>query len=141
MRGVLDRDQVIADPADMAERADGLGRVLEQRAFEFGIGPGLGNNARAIVRADLGLVSLDDGVERSRLDIALFGEHRLERAHAQLDLGQLRMVVIMMMLAHAASIGETVAPCRDANRPTQDIQLLSHERGKMVPVLMAAGVV
>ena len=59
------------------------------------------DNLRAIVRADLGLVLLDDGVERSRLDVALFGEHRLERANAQFDLGQLRVVVIMMMFAHS----------------------------------------
>ena len=39
------------------------------------IGPGLGDDARAVVRADLGLVGLDDGVERGRIDVALLGQH------------------------------------------------------------------
>ena len=73
---------MVADPADMAERADGLGGVLQQGFLEGRIGPGFGDDPRAVVRADPGLVGLDDGVERGRLDIALFGQDRLERAHA-----------------------------------------------------------
>ena len=95
---VLDRDQMIADPADMAERADRLAGVLEQRLPEGGIGPRLGDDPRAVVRADLGLVGLHDGVERGRLDIALFGQNRLQRANAQLRLGQFRMIVVVMIV-------------------------------------------
>lgn len=96
----------------MAERADGLGAVIQQGLPEGWIGPGLGDHLRAIVRADLGLVGLDDGVQRRRLDIAFFGQDALERAHPQLGLGQLGMVVIMVvvvmviMLGHAGTIGE-----------------------------------
>jgi hypothetical protein len=53
---------------------------------------------------DLGLVGLDDGVERGRIDVSLLGQDRLQRPHAQLRLGQLRtvlmMVVVVIMLGH-----------------------------------------
>ena len=77
---------------------DRLRRVGEQRLLEVRIGPGLGDDARAVVRADLGLVGLDDGVERGRIDVALLGQDRLERAHAQLRLGELRAVVVIMVV-------------------------------------------
>ena len=67
---VLDGDEVVSDPADVAERAHGRGGVVQQSLLEGGVRPGLGDNLRAIMRADLGLVGLDDGVERGRLDIA-----------------------------------------------------------------------
>ena len=96
---------------------DRLGGVLQQGLLEGGIGPGLGDDLRAIVRADLGLVGLDDGVERGRLDIAFFGQDRLERAHAQLGLRQFRMVVIVVvmvvvMVAHGRKIGAKSGLCR-----------------------------
>ena len=62
------------------------------------IAPGLGDHMRAVARADLGLVGLDQEVERRRVDIALLGQHRFERAHAQLGLGELRMVVVVVMV-------------------------------------------
>ena len=70
---------------------DRLGGVFQQRLFERRIGPCLGDDLRAIVRADLGLIGLDDRVERGRVDIAFFAQDRFERAHAQLHLGQFRM--------------------------------------------------
>ena len=81
-----------------AERSHRLAAVLEQRALERRIAPGLGDDAGAVVRADLGLVGLDDDVERGRVDIALLGQHGLERAHAQLHLGQLRAVLVMIVM-------------------------------------------
>ena len=60
-------------------------RRLSSRALEFRIGPGLGDDPRAVVRADLGLVGLDQDVERRRIDVALFDQQRLERAHPQLQ--------------------------------------------------------
>ena len=51
----------------------------------------------AVARPDLGLVGLDQKVERSGIDIALFGQDRFERAHAQLGLGQFRMIVMMVV--------------------------------------------
>ena len=108
LRRVLDSDQMIADPADMTERAHGLGGVIQQGLPEGWIGPGFGDDARAIVRADLRFVGLDDGIERGRLDIALFGQDGLERAHAQFGLGQVRMVVVVVMMV-IGHIGRIIA--------------------------------
>ena len=58
--------------------------------LKSGSAQALGDDPRAVVRADLGLVGLDDGVERGRVDVALLGQNRFERAHAQLGLGQVR---------------------------------------------------
>ena len=95
---VLDRDQVIADTVDQAERLHRLGRVLDQRVLERRIGPRLGDDAGAVVRADLGLVRLDHHVERGRIDIALLGQHGFERAHAQLHLGEFRAVPVRVIV-------------------------------------------
>ena len=107
LRRVLDRDQMIADAADMAERRDGGGAVLQQAALEVGIGPGLGDDARAVVRADLGLVGLDDEIERLGVDVALLGQDGFERAHPQLHLAELGavvvvIVVVVLLVAHAS---------------------------------------
>ena len=77
---------------------DRLGGVGEQRLLELGIDPGLGDDAGAVVRADLGLVGLDDGVERRRIDIALLGQDGLQRADAELGVGELRAVVVVMIV-------------------------------------------
>ena len=50
------------------------------------------------MRADPGLVSLDDGIQGGRIDIAFLGQDRLQRAHAQLGLGEFRMVVIVVVM-------------------------------------------
>ena len=95
--------------------ADRRGGVFQQRLPECRIGPGLGDHLRAVVRADLGLVGLDDGVERGRLDIALLGQDRFERAHADLHLGQFRamlvvMVVVVIMISWSCAKRASVDP-------------------------------
>ena len=92
----------------------------QQGLLEGRICPGLGDNLRAVMRADLGLVSLDDGIQRSRIDIAFLGQDRLQRAHAQLGLRQFGMVVIVVvsgvviviMVAHGVRIGAKSGLCR-----------------------------
>jgi len=37
LRRVFDSDKMVADPADMAERADSPGRIFEQEPLESGI--------------------------------------------------------------------------------------------------------
>jgi hypothetical protein len=59
--------------------------------------------ARATTTAPLrgpifGLVGLDDGVERLGVDVALLGQHGLQRAHAELSLGQFGAVVVVMVV-------------------------------------------
>ena len=99
--GILHRHQVIADTTRKAERADRRAGVRKQRLLESRIGPGLGDRAGAVVRPDPGLVGLDDQIERGRIHIALLGQHRFQRPHPQLHLGELRavlMIVVGMMI-------------------------------------------
>jgi len=117
LRRVLDGDEMVADPADMTECAHRPGSVIQQGLFEGRVRPGLGDNLRAIVRADLRFVGLDNGIERGRFDIAFFGQDRLERAHAQLGLRQFRMVVMMVVVvviivAHRTKIVAESGLCR-----------------------------
>jgi hypothetical protein len=109
LRRVLDGDKMIADPADMAERAYRPGGVVQQGLPESRIRPSLGDDLRAIMRADLCFVGLDNGIERGRIDIAFFGQDGFQRSHAQFSLGKLRMVVIVVVVVIVvmfAHIGE-----------------------------------
>ena len=89
----------------MAQRADRRGGVLQQRLPESGIGPRLGDDERTVARPDLGLVGLDDGIERRRIDVALLGQDRFQGAHAQLRLrqfGAMLVGMIVIVVGHAA---------------------------------------
>src|SRR5580700_9174429 len=63
------------------------------------------------MRADLGFKGLDDGIERSWIEIALFSQHGFQRANAQFSLGQFRMIVVgvMVMVAHATDHKRNIA--------------------------------
>ncbi len=110
---VLQRDDVLALAPGVAELGDRRRGVGQQSLAKIGIGPGARDDARAIARADLLFVGLDQDVERGRIDVALLGQQRLERAHAQLGLRQLGMVVIVMvvviMSAHAPEHNRAIA--------------------------------
>ena len=67
LRCVLDGNQVLADAAQMAQRRDGFRAILKQGFSEDRIGPGFRHHAGAVVRADAGLVGLDDGVQGGRI--------------------------------------------------------------------------
>src|SRR5262249_22029288 len=72
---------------------------------------GRGNDARACVGADLGHVGLDAEIERGRIDVAFLGQDGLQRADAQLRLGELRAVFMVVVLGHGnlhCSIGRTM---------------------------------
>jgi hypothetical protein len=84
LRGILDRHEVIADAAHKSKRAHGRCCICQQAALEVGIRPGLCHHLGAVVRADACFIGLDDRVERRRIDVALFGQDGLERAHARL---------------------------------------------------------
>ncbi len=100
-----------ARPLATPSGRDGRSRVVEQAALEVRIGPGLGDDAGADMRPDLGLVGIDDEVERLGIDIALLGQDRLQRADAELHLRNLGAVVVVMVVAmgvlmdgHAANL-------------------------------------
>ena len=105
---------MLALAAGIAELGDRRCRVLEQPRAIGGIGPGLGDDAGAVARADLRLVGLDQAIERGRIDVALLGQHGLQRADAQLGLRELGMVVVVVMMvvvvADMAYISKSAAP-------------------------------
>src|SRR5262249_45031899 len=96
--------QMVADPALVTERANGLGTVVEQCALERRITPGLGDHVRAGVRTDLGLIGVDDDIERGRIDIALLGQDGLQRAYAQLYLGEFRTILMVILVGRGQSL-------------------------------------
>ncbi len=95
VRRVLERNHVFTLAAAVAERGDGSGRVAREPGAKRWVCPGAGDDARAIARADLRLVGVDQHVECGRVDVALRGEHRLERAHAQFHRAQFAVVVLV----------------------------------------------
>ena len=104
--GVLDRNQVIAGPSHMTERADRFARILQQGFFEGGVSPRLGDNPRTVVWANFRFIGLNDGVQRGRLDISLFSQNCLQRADAQFSLGEFRMIVVVMMIVIVIGHGQ-----------------------------------
>ena len=70
----LDCNQMIADPSRMSKGRGSRGRVFEQRPPKRRIAPGFGDDARPDMRADPGLVRLDDAVEGRRFDVALLDQ-------------------------------------------------------------------
>ena len=106
-RRVGDDDHVVALGALEAELGDRRGAVGQQARAVLVVDPRARDDLGAVLRADVVLVELDDGVDRVGGDQAALGEQRLERAGAQLDLRRrTRMVVVVLVVvvvAHAGS--------------------------------------
>jgi hypothetical protein len=89
---------VLALAAGVAERGDGR-RGIGQQPFAKGrVDPGPRHHARAVARADAGLVGVDQRVERGGVDVALLREHGFERAHAQVHLAEFAVVVAVIAI-------------------------------------------
>ena len=58
----------------------------------------LADDTGATVWTDLGFVSIDHGVECGRIDVALLGQDGFERAHPQLQVRELRAVLMVMVM-------------------------------------------
>ena len=80
------RLHVLALAAGEAERGDRGGRIAPQPVGEGGIAPGTRDDLRAVTRADLGLVGVDDDVDRGGVDQPLPDEDRLQRANPRVGL-------------------------------------------------------
>ena len=114
---VLDGDHVLALAPGVAERRDGRARVVEQPFAERGIDPGARDDARAVARTDLGLIGVDQDIERSGIDVAFLREHRLQRADAHVHFAELAVIVVLMrrhdaMLARSGPSGERASADR-----------------------------
>jgi hypothetical protein len=100
--------QVIAHAIALYQPGNRLARVLEQRPLEMRINPGLGDDAGADVGADLRLIGRDDAIERRGFDVALLRQNALERAHAKLDVGELRTAfcVCVIIAGHRRTLAD-----------------------------------
>jgi hypothetical protein len=67
------------------------------------------------MRADLGLDILDDLIECRRIDVALLGQDRLERADPELHLRQLGAVIVAVIVCgHGGTFHGRVEQARTA---------------------------
>ena len=69
------------------------------------------------------------GVERGRIDVALLGQDGLQRAHAQLRLGQLRAVLVVVIVLVAMGKPHC-ALCRIGRRDARMIAVSSAARDR-----------
>jgi hypothetical protein len=89
---------VLALPADKTEVGDGCRGVLPEPVHVLTVGPGLGHDLGAVSRANAGLIGLDQFVQCSRVDIALFHQKAFQRAHPECRFRQLGMLMVMVMV-------------------------------------------
>jgi len=107
-------DVVLGHPrGDRRSPVAALGSVALVSQSRHQLRPGAGDDAGPDMRADLGLVGVDDEVEGLGVDVALLGQDGLERAHPQFGFGQVRMVmivVVMIVIAHGADDRRNTPP-------------------------------
>ena len=80
---ILDHHHVLALLAAETEFRDRLVGVRQQALLVGGINPGPRHHLRAVARANLVLVGVDQRVERGPIDQSLFDEQRFQRLHSQ----------------------------------------------------------
>ena len=83
---------------DVVYRGVGVGAFVKRHRLvqEFG---GTGDHPRAVMRPDAGFISLDNGIQRRRIDITLLSENRLKGPNPELHVRQFGgMGVIMGMI-------------------------------------------
>jgi hypothetical protein len=92
---------VLALPSCVAKLRDGTGGIAQQPVAIAPVHPRARDDTSAIAGADFRLVGVDQHVERRRIDIALLGQHSLERPNAPLDLAQFAVIGMVMIVFHA----------------------------------------
>src|SRR6201999_3957801 len=86
-----------------------------QHPLEVAVHPRLRDHPGAVAGADLLLVFLDHQIDRGGIDIAFFEQHRLQRADAELSLGQVGMIVLVR---HGTSLADRATDGNGAVWPT-----------------------
>ena len=120
LRCVLDCNQMIADPSLMSKGRGSPGRVFEQRLPKRRIAPGFGDDAGTDMRADPGLMRLDDAVESRRFDIALLDQKGLEGPNTQLNIRQCRLMVVIVW-RHDTKCSRSFGCCPQVNELNRDV--------------------
>src|SRR5579885_2973848 len=111
-RRVLEHHHMFALRAGrIAQLLDRGGGVVEQALAVGGIAPCAGDHARAVARTDTLLVSVDQRVERLRIDEALLDQQLLERLDPLGRLGE-RSIVVIMAVAMVVSVAHRLRPLR-----------------------------
>src|SRR6266850_2873944 len=80
---IFDRNQIPSLRASIPEFRDRAGSIIEQTLAKRRISPRLGDDSCAIARANLVFISIDDRIERRRIDKPLFLKDRLKRLNPQ----------------------------------------------------------
>ncbi len=102
---------MLALAAGIAELGDRRGRIGAEPLEIGGIAPGLGDDARAVPRPDLGLIGLRDRIDRRGIEVALLDQDGFQRLHPERDLRQGGTVVVSMVvrrvivIVHGGSLG------------------------------------
>ena len=80
---ILNHTHMLALPSTIAKLGNGGCRIAHKARFIGRVYPGFGHNACAIPWSDLRLIRLDDGIQRSGVDIAFLRQDRFKRTNAQ----------------------------------------------------------
>src|SRR5882762_10207479 len=89
---VRDGNHVLALSTGITQFGNSGGRIAHQSFSKCRIYPGARDDARAVARTDFRLVGVDQYIECCRIDVALLGHHRLERADAPLDVAEFAVI-------------------------------------------------
>ena len=84
----------------------------QQALLVGGIDPGPGHDARAVARAHLVLVRVDQRVERGTIDQALFDQKRFQRLDPQGRIGRNDLMVVAVFVAFVLRVQITLRGCR-----------------------------
>jgi hypothetical protein len=99
------RHHMFALPSRKAQGRNCRRSVVEKPAAEFLVAPRARHDLRSIARTDLGLVSVDQHIERRGVDIALLGQHRFQGANAQLQRTERTALMTMTMTMIVSVVG------------------------------------
>ena len=95
----------------IAELRDRGSRIGQQALLVGGIDPGPCYHPRAVARADLVLVGIDQRIERRRIDQPFFDQQRFERLDSQGKVRRNRLVsVIVAMVLRAGDVARRRRP-------------------------------
>src|SRR6266446_668712 len=95
---VRDGNHVLTLPTRVAKLRNSSRRIAQQAFTERRIDPSARDNARAIARTHFRLIGVNQYVECGRIDVALLGHHRLERADAPLDVTEFAVFFLQGVL-------------------------------------------
>ena len=104
-RRVFNHHHVLALRPTVPEFSNGGSTVGEQTLPVCGIDPRPRDHAGAIARTDLRLVTLDDRIDRGRIDHALLDQYRLERLDAERHIRRNVLVTLVLFVGEQLRLG------------------------------------